>query len=42
MAMEKSEIEYEKFKSVQNKLLKEASLKEIEQDINNLKKSKKS
>ena len=41
MALEKSEGEYEKFKSVQNKRMKEASLKEIEQDINNLKKSKK-
>jgi hypothetical protein len=39
-AMEKSEAEYEKFKEAQRKLSVEASLKEIEQDINILKKLK--
>lgn len=41
MALERSEVEYEKFKSTQNELSKESSLKEIEQDINNLNESKK-
>jgi hypothetical protein len=37
MALDKSEAEYEKFKEEHKKLSKEASLKEIEEDIKNLK-----
>jgi hypothetical protein len=37
MALDKSEAEYEKFKEEQKKLSKEASLKEIEEDIKKLK-----
>jgi hypothetical protein len=40
MALNKSGVEYEKFKEEQKKLSKEASLKEIEEDINKLKKLK--
>ncbi|MCE1168791.1 MAG: virulence RhuM family protein [Sphingobacteriia bacterium] len=40
MALNKSDVEYEKFKEEQKKLSKEASLKEIEEDINKLKKLK--
>ena len=40
MALEKSGVEYEKFKEEQKKLSKEASLKEIEEDIKKLKKIK--
>ena len=40
MALEKSGAEYEKFKEEQKKLSKEASLKEIEEDIKKLKKMK--
>jgi hypothetical protein len=40
MALNKSEAEYEKFKVKQNKLSKEANLKEIEEDIKKLKKLK--
>lgn len=40
MALNKSEAEYEKFKEEQKKLSKEASLKEIEEDIKKLKKLK--
>jgi hypothetical protein len=40
MAIEKSEAEYEKYKEDQKKLSKEASLKEIEEDIKRLKKFK--
>lgn len=40
MALNKSESEYEKFKEEQIKLSKEASLKEIEEDIKKLKKLK--
>jgi hypothetical protein len=40
MALDKSGAEYEKFKEEQNKLTKEASLKEIEEDINKIKKLK--
>jgi hypothetical protein len=40
MALDKSEAEYEKFMKDQKKLSKEASLKEIEEDINKLKKLK--
>jgi len=36
--MHKSETEYEKFKVEQKRLSKETSLKEIEEDISNLKK----
>jgi hypothetical protein len=39
MALNKSEAEYEKFKEEQKRLFKEASLKEIEEDIKKLKKS---
>ena len=38
MALEKSGAEYDKFKEDQKKISKEASLKEIEEDIKNLKK----
>jgi hypothetical protein len=38
MALDKSGAEYEKFKEEQKKLSKEASLKEIEEDIKKLKK----
>jgi hypothetical protein len=41
MALEKSEKEYEKFKKQQIAIEKEASLKELEEDIKKLKKSKK-
>ncbi len=40
MALSKSGVEYEKYKEEQKKLSKEASLKEIEEDINKLKKLK--
>jgi Virulence protein len=40
MALNKSEAEYEKFKEEQKKLSKEASLREIEEDIKKLKKLK--
>lgn len=40
MALNKSGVEYEKYKEEQKKLSKEASLKEIEEDINKLKKLK--
>ncbi len=40
MALDKSSIEYEKFKEVQRSLSKEASLKEIEDDIKKLGQSK--
>ncbi len=40
MALDKSGKEYEKFKETQKKLGKEESLKELEQDINKLKKKK--
>lgn len=40
MALNKSDVEYEKFKEELKKLSKEASLKEIEEDINKLKKLK--
>jgi hypothetical protein len=40
MALDKSGAEYEKFKEEQKKLTKEASLKEIEEDIKKLKKLK--
>jgi hypothetical protein len=39
MALEKSGEEYEKFKQQQRVIEKEASLKELEEDIKNLKKS---
>ena len=41
MALEKSEEEYEKFKQQQKAIEKEASLKELEEDIKKLKKPKK-
>jgi hypothetical protein len=40
MALNKSGVEYEKYKEGQKKLSKEASLKEIEEDIKKLKKLK--
>ncbi len=40
MALNKSSLEYEKYKEEQKKLSKEESLKEIEEDINKLKKLK--
>ena len=40
MALNKSGVEYEKYKEEQKKLSKESSLKEIEEDINKLKKLK--
>lgn len=41
MALEKSGEEYEKYKEQQKAIEKEASLKELEEDINKLKKLKK-
>ncbi len=40
MAIDKSSLEYEKYKEVQKQLQKEQSLKEIEEDIQKLKKKK--
>jgi uncharacterized membrane protein len=40
MAIDKSSLEYEKYKEVHKQLQKEQSLKEIEEDIQKLKKKK--